>query len=413
MFIKLSRILYLVLIVFVASIFLPKYYWLKFEKNIRRPMVYYSPVINEFLVSRLVGNEMFYVDRYGKKYDRDQYEKLTPLLNYRQLISVGKLPDSLKGEPLNVDDIRINNIMGKVSPEQMDYKPIQLFPLLESKSGRVKLEMPDDYFRITNRFEFIDCQSNICNENKSNLFTAALTAQNFAFPAVMVAGNPTNKKAFDEGYFVLDSKNQLYHIKMVKGKPFCVNTNIPSSLDIAFMNISEMPLREFYGLIFTRQGEVYLISYDNYKLIKVPLENYDIRKQNFLMIGDQFYRTFSLVSATDVHTIVTDRNYKVVDRYQESWLGNNELMAGKVSTWLFPFTLRLNDSDSSFANFYFKFSGLQSIWLTLILVIVSYFILRHRKISVKKGWIDLIIVLLSGIFGFIAVLLVKNIDNTN
>jgi hypothetical protein len=328
------------------------------------------------------------------------------------LISVGKLPDSLRGEPLNVDDIRINNIMVKVSSDQLDFKPIQLFPLLESKSGRVKLEMPDDYFRINSRFEFIDCQSNICNQNKSNLFTAALKEQNFAFPAVMVAGNPTNKKAFDEGYFVLDSKNQLYHIKMVKGKPFCVNAHIPQSLDIVFMNISEMTLREFYGLIFTRQGDVYLISYDNYKLIKLPLDNYNIQKQNFLMIGDQFYRTISLTGSNNIHTIVTDRNYKVVDRYEESWLGNNELMAGTVSTWLFPFTLRLNDSSSSFANFYFKLSGFQSLWLTLIFLISTYFILRHRKISLKKGWIDLIIVLLSGIFGFIAVLLVKNIDNT-
>jgi hypothetical protein len=412
MFIKISRIFYLLLIVFVASIFLPKYYWMKFEKNIRRPMVYYSPVINEFLVSRLVGNEMFYVDRYGKKYDRDQYERLTPLLNYRQLISAGKLPDSLKGQPLNVDVIRVNNIMTKVSADQIDYKPIQLNPLLESKSGRVKLEMPDDYFRITNRFEFVNCQSNKVDEAKSNLFTAALSEKNFAFPAVMISGNPTNKKAFDEGYFVLDSKNNLFHIKMVKGKPFCENTNIPS-LDVAFMSISEMTLREFYGLIFTKQGEVYLISYDNYKLIKLPLENYDIKKQNFLMIGDQFYRTISLTGINNIHTIVTDRNYKVVDRYEESWSGNNDLNAGKASLWLFPFTLRLSDSSSSFANFYFKFSGIESILLIILLTLITYFILRYRKISLKNGWVDLIIVLVSGIFGFIAVLLIKNIDNTN
>jgi hypothetical protein len=412
MFIKISRIFYLLLIVFVASIFLPKYYWLKFEKNIRRPMVYYSPVINEFLVSRLVGKEMFYEDRHGKKYDRDQYEKLTPLLNYRQLISEGKLPDSLKGQPLNVDVIRVNNIMTKVSSDQMDYKPIQLNPLLESKSGRVKLEMPDDYFRITNRFEFINCQSNKIDEAKSNLFTAALTEKNFSFPAVMISGNPTNKKAFDEGYFVLDSKNNLFHIKMVKGKPFCANTNIPS-LDVAFMSISEMTLREFYGIIFTKQGEVYLISYDNYKLIKLPLENYDIKKQNFLMIGDQFYRTISLTGINSIHTIVTDRNYNVVDRYEESWAGNNDMNAGKTAAFLFPFTLRLGDSSSSFANFYFKFSGLQSVILILILTLITFFILRYRKISIKNGWADLLIVLVSGIFGFIAVLLIKNIENTN
>jgi hypothetical protein len=39
--------------------------------------------------------------------------------------------------------------------------------------------------------------------------------------------------------------------------------------------------------------------------------------------------------------------------------------------------------------------------------------LQKRKISIKKGWIDLIIVLGGGIFGFIAVLLIKNIDNVH
>src|ERR1035437_2286011 len=117
MLIKISRILLLLLVVFVASIFIPKYYWLKFEKNIRRPMIYYSPVNHDFLIPKLSGNEMFYVDRKGNRYDRDQYEKLTPLLNYRQLISVGKLPDSLNGVALNIETIRLNNIMMRITAD--------------------------------------------------------------------------------------------------------------------------------------------------------------------------------------------------------------------------------------------------------------------------------------------------------
>jgi hypothetical protein len=413
MLIKISRILCLLLIVFVASIFIPKYYWLKFEKNIRKPMVYYSPVNHDFLISKLADKEMFYLDRKGIKYDRDQFEKLTPLLNYRQLVSVGKLPDSLNGVPLNIDMIRLNNIMLKVTTDEVDVKPIQLFPLFESRSGRVRLEMPDDYFRITNRFEFIDCQTNSVNQDKTNLFTEALSTNNFSFPAKMIAGNPNYKKPFDEGYFVLDSKNKMFHIKMIKGKPFCDPVDIPESLDIAYMNISESPLREIYGFLFTKQNEVYLISYDHYKLIKLPLENFDMQKENFLLIGDLFYRTISLTSAKSVRTVVTDRNYKVIDRYQENWPGNYDLPAGAVAATIFPFTLRLSDASSSFSNFYFKFSGLQAVLISFVLTILTFFILRIRKISLKKGWFDLILVLVTGIFGFIAVLLIKNIDNNN
>jgi len=255
-------------------------------------MVYYSPVSHEFLASKMTGNDFYYIDRKGNKYDRDQFENLTPLLNYRQLVSVNNLPDSLNGVALNLETIRLNNIMLRVTTDEIDVKPIQLFPMFESRSGRIKLEMPDDFFRIADRFEFINCQTNSVNQEKSNLFTAALAKENFSFPAIKIAGNPTNKKLFDEGYFVLDSKNQLFHIKMVKGKPFCVNTNMAGSLDVAFMSISEMALREFYGMIFTKQGEVYLISYDNYNLVKLPLENYNIKKDNFSFFGDSFIEPF-------------------------------------------------------------------------------------------------------------------------
>jgi hypothetical protein len=413
MLIKISRIVCLLLIVFVASIFIPKYYWLKFEKNIRRPMVYYSPVSHEFLISKMVDKELFYLDRKGNRYDRDQFEKLTPLMNYRQLVSVGKLPDSLNGVALNIETIRLNNIMMRITTDEIDVKPIPLFPMFESRSGRVRLEIPDDYFRISDRFEFVDCQTNSVIQDKSNLFTEALSKVNFSFPATRIAGNPTNKKPFDEGYFVVDSKNKLFHIKMVKGKPFCKYANNPDSLEIVYMNISEMPLREYYGYLFTKQGEVYLISYDNYKLIRLPLDNFDMQKENFSFMGDQFYRTISLTSAKSVRSVVTDKNYKVIDRYEETWPGNYELPAGAVAATIFPFTLKLGDASSSFSNFYFKFSGLHSVLISLILTILTYFILRIRKISFKKGWFDLILVLISGIFGFIAVLLVKNIDNNN
>jgi hypothetical protein len=413
MLIKISRILYLLLIVFVASIFIPKFYWLKFEKNIKRSMVYFSPVTHDFLIPKITGKELSYYDLKGNIYDRDNFERLTPLFSYRQLTSVGKLPDSLNGVSLDLETIRLNNFMLRVKPDEADVKPIQLFPLFESKSGRVRLEMPDDYFRITDRFEFIDCQNNSIDKEKSTLFTSALSKENFSFPATMIAGNPSFKKPFDEGYFVRDSKNKLFHIKMIKGKPFCKFTNIPDSLNIVYMNISEMPLREFYGYFFTKQGDAYFISYDNYKLIKLPIDNFDMKKDNFSIIGDQFYRTISLTSANDIRTIVTDRNYNVIARYKDSWPGNYEMPAGIVASWLFPFTLRLSDASSSFSNFYFRFSGISAYLVSFFFMVITYFVLRKRKISFRQGWIDLVIVLFSGVFGFLAVLLVKNIDNTN
>jgi len=410
MLVKFSRIFFLLLIVFVASIFIPKYYWMKYEKNVKAPAVFFSPVINQFLIRKQTSLEKFCADPKGKEYSREEFETLMPLLNYRQLVLEDKLPDSLHGEPLILDKIRINNITLKIYPADIDFSQIQLFPMFESRSGRVRLEMPDDYFRIAKRMEFIDCATNRIDKRKSLCFTTYLNVKHFSFPAKMIAGNPTTKKAFDEGYFVLDSKNNLFHIKMIKGKPFCVNTNIPNNLDIAFMRVMEMPLKEYYGVIITKPGDVYLISYDNYKLIKLPLTGYDIEKDVFALMGDQFYRTISLISSNNIRTIVTDRNYSIVDRYEDTWKDNNDLTAGVVASYVFPFTLTLNDINSSFSNFFFKLSGFQSLIGNLVLSILTIFILRNRKIQLIKGWFDILLVLFTGVFGFIAVLLVKNVD---
>ena len=410
MLVKSSRLFYLLLIVFVTSIFIPKYYWMKFEKNIKAPAVFFSPVIDQFLVRKQTSLERFCVDPKGKEYSREEFETLMPLLNYRQLVLEDKLPDSLHGELLIIDKIRINNITLKIYPADIDLSQIQLFPMFESRSGRVRLEMPDDYFRIAKRMEFIDCASNTVVEKKSLCFTTYLNAKHFSFPAKMIAGNPTTKKAFDEGYFVLDSKNNLFHIKMIKGKPFCVNTNIPNNLDIAFMRVMEMPLKEYYGVIITKPGDVYLISYDNYKLIKLPLTGYDIEKDIFALVGDQFFRTISLISSNQIRTIATDRNYKIVDRYEEMWKDNAQSSAGVVASYIFPFTLKLNDENSSFSNFHFNFAGTSSFIGMIIFTILTYVLLLKRKISLKKGWFDLVLVLITGIYGFIAVLLVKNVD---
>ena len=410
MFIKSSRIFYLLLIVFVASIYIPKYYWMKFGKNIRNPLVYFSPVKKDFLIRNISNNDLLYLDKKGKSYSREEFETLMPLLNYRQLVLEKKLPDSLNGEPLIMEKIRLNNIMVKIKPDEIDFKGIQLAPMFESRSGRVRLEMPNDYFRITESLEFIDCESNSIDKEKSLRFTTALSAKKFAFPAKIVAGNPTTKKAFDEGYFALDSKNNLFHIKMVKGKPFCVNTNIPDTMNIVFMKFMEMPLKEFYGLFITKPGDVYLVSYDHYKLVKLPLRGYDYEKDVFALMGNQFYRTISLIGPKSISTFVTDRNYKIVDIYEAAWKDNFDLSAGIVASYIFPFTLKLNDADSSLSNFYFKLSGLQSLIGAVVLAAIAFFILRKRKISLGKGWFDIVLVLITGVFGFIAVLLVKNVD---
>lgn len=409
--INLVRIVMMLIIVLTASIFIPDFYWKANKHELKRTGVYFSPISKSFFFLKSDVHGVVYTDPKGKIYSRDDFEQLIPFVNFRQLMLTGKLPDSLYGVKLIPKEINLNNVTLRVNPLAINSRPLQLYPLIESASGRVRLELPLDYFRISNRMEFVTSSTNEINEKKSRLFTSALTEQGFKFPSKFIYGNPSTKKPFDEGYFVIDSGNNVFHIKMIKGKPFCKKTKIPSDLGIAYMAINEYELREFYGVIVTNNDEAFLISYDHYKLIKLPVEGYNHQEHQLQFRGDLFYRIIVVYKENGFNAVITDRNYKVVDRYGETKQTKDEMTAGVIASYLFPFTTVIEKDTTPFVNFYFTFSGLRSLILTLIMLGASFLYLRKKNLPVKRVVPYYLLVLLTGIYGFIALLIVRDFDD--
>jgi hypothetical protein len=414
MLIKISRLLLLVIIVIVCAHYIPDLYWTKFEKSTHIPFVAYSPVLNDFILSVYTGSELArdarFKDSKGNLYDREGYDTLLPFLNYRQLAALNKMPDTLNGIPVPLDSVRLNNFNINISAADIDYEELHLYPLLESASGRVKLEMPADVFRITNRMEFIDCKTNTVDEKKSELFTAKLKEKNFSFPAKLIAGNPTTRKAFDEGYFVLDSKGKLFHIKMVKGGPFCENTNIPEGTKIVHIAVAENIRKEFYSYVITEDNKVFLQLYDNYRLQELPVKGYNHKTDRLLIMGDYFFRTITLRRDNNIESFVTDRNYKLINHYKESWEGKDESSAGVAAAYIFPFTINFEDNDSAFTSLFFKFSDTRALLFILLSVFGALALVKYRKESISNSVIDLVLVLFTGIYGLIAIAAIKNVE---
>lgn len=401
--IRFARLALVVLLILVFAWTIPHYYWKAFDVSIRAPRVSYSPVTDQFFLLKPENKAVRYMDLTGKEYTREEYERLLPLANYRQLAATGQMPDSLRGVKLDLKEIALNNLFVRIIPADIGMPQIPLFPMIESKSGRVKLEMPDAFFRITDRMEFIDAATNTVNEDQTRLFTDTLAGRGFQFPAKQIAGNPTTRKAFDEGYFVVDAADRVFHIKMVRGKPFCRLTGIPATPRILQMFIAETSLREYYGFVIAEDNSVSLISYDSYRLIRLPLERYDHRTCILFFGGDLFFRTLTVQGDGWLETIVTDRAYAVKARYSESWPTRVEATAGHVASALFPFTIRLEDADSPFVNLYASAGSLHALWVLLVSVIVLLASIRLRRRQIRSHVADIVLVAVSGIFGLLAV----------
>ena len=389
----------ILLVIFLSSVFLPQVYWMIFGTRIIPPRVFYSPITNDFLIDRIAEKNYFWENKEGVRFTREQGDSLLPLQSYRILAMKGKLPDSLRGHKLDIDEIRLNNINLQVRPHYLDTPSIPLYPLFESKPARFRLEIPEYYFRINDRMEFISSVTNTVNDTLSEIYNKALLDAGFRFPARKVFGNPTKRKPFDEGYFIIDNNDNIFHLKRIHNRPFCVNLHIPSSIKPEWIIVREMPLKEFYALLISRDNNLYLIMYDNYRLQPLPVKGYDPLSDVFKLYGNLFYRTINIISKTENHALVTDRNYVLQDTLTVHWTGKNDMPAGKAARYIFPFTLRFADSSSMYTGFYFSPYYFQSLIGGLFIFLLTLFIIykKHKKFTALS-----LLSFVFGIYGLIA-----------
>ena len=410
MTVKISRYSIIILVTISLSILLPNLYWMIFDKPIRAPQVSFSPIIKDFVFNKTKKNngDKMYLDNQGNSYDRKSYQALLPFTYYYNLERWDVLPDTIEGIPISISYIRRNIQFLRIRSSYFHTPMIQLNPLFESQSEYTRLEMPNELFRITNKIEFLNARTNSVMDSLSEIYNFALVEQGFQFPAKYIAGNPKTKKAFDEGYFVIDAANNVFHLKQIKGKPFCVNTDIPTDLNIRYITVQENPRREFYALMVTGKNDLYLISYDDYKLFRLPVDDFIADEMDFLLTIDPIYRTIKYFNDQELKCIVTDKDYKIIDTYKTSWLPKTEWTRSKIVASLFPFQVERENARTDYILFNLKCNGwlaLIGIFLALCITVIMKKVVYRENL--KENWFDLLIVAVTGLYGALAVLLIR------
>ncbi len=405
--VKLSRYLLVLVTILAMAVAIPKIYWTAFDQPIKKPFVMYSCIEKDFMIQR---NEDPIVreDTRGNKYTREQYEERLPFLYMRQLMMSGTMKDTINGMLMDVHEINLNRSFFSYGPTDMVMPDPGAWPLLESESGRANLEMPEDFFRITWRMEFIDAKSNRILENKSRLFSAALYNKGFEFPARKVAGLPTTRKSCDEGYLIVDSKDQLFHLKMVKGNPYIRKVNLPEGIKFKFISCVDFKDKKYYAYLFDSSGDIYILTQDEYELVKFPVGNFDPETEELRIYGDLFNYDVIITGNGFMRVVILDKEYRKVNEYNETWPVKSETRPGKIFAFLFPGQVSLTNESSSFINFYFTLSkGFNWLVLSCILVVGHFMIIRKRGRLIRHV-VDFGLILVTGVFGFVAVNIFPN-----
>lgn len=363
------------------------------------PFVYYSSILNELGIVDYKNKEMPLTDQQGNQYTASQFDSLMPLLNFRQLMSDGRLPDSLGGYEITAPLLRSKQVVFRYIPKERHTPDKGLYFLFETMPKRVGLEMPTDVFRLKNGIEFIDAESNTVNYEKSDLFAKALDKAGYTFPSQWAIGNPNPRKAYDEGYFSLDANGGFYHIKMVNNRPYIRNTRVGEQVEVAWFSIYEAADKRFYGFLFDKQGGVHIVESQEgkYVLRKLDIDPIDLGKDQVMVMGNLLYWTVSVTTphnriyyGLETPTLKKIAEY-TVDRTENKW--------DKTAKWLFPYYLELQDPNSDYLRPQLQCTGMCGFALHLLLTAIGIFFIpatRNRKIF------NTLYVLLTGIAGLIA-----------
>jgi hypothetical protein len=370
------------------------------DKPSRFPFVYYSSIVEAFGIRHMNGDDFVNTDSNGNIYSTDAFDSILPMLYYRQLANNGRLPDSLNGRAISPHIISTHNFFFRYRPSDQFKPQIALYPLFESMAPRVDIEMPGDVFRLTETLSFIDPVTNKVKEKKSQLFNQSLLQQGFVGPAKHVAGTPSTRKAYDEGYFIIDANQNLFHLKMVNAKPFVRKITVNEEIQPLWIATTEYPDRSFYGFLFTKDNRLFTINTHGYDIQEVPMPEFDYKKDELLIMANMFFWNVQVTSQQGMKVFALDAN----SRQKADQIYFERTHASTMATkWFVPVALKFTSSDDEYIIPRAHAGGWQVIPLSIVLLLT--YILICRKRGKKVEVLPLFWIAVTGLAGFTSILL--------
>ena len=417
---QLSTLVLILLTLLLAAIYLPMAYEKAFFKPAEKTHLLFSPVTQRFIYKeKIVGTplaeamekaedhhaEIAYRDADGTWYSRVEFEKRLPFIYYKNMELWGLLPIESGGRSFDAPTIKRNRQVLQLTPGEINghHPETPLWPLIESNPGQARLVFPEDRFRMTaEAMEFINADTNAVDQALTTLFTRSLQGQGFLFPARSVNGKFTILKPFDEGVFLVDRNYQVFHVKRMDGRPLVVKTGVDPALATRHIKISENRRRQSYGLLLAGDGRLFLLTYDNYRLIPLPVERYDPDRMDFKLLINPLYLTAVWSDDKAINAVAMDTAYRPLDRYVHRMSRATITPMQRIYQMIFPFTLHLGQDGHRYLSLSFKTGGLVSL-IGLVVSLAVYLMIHRLRHQRLPGIAGAALVAVTGIYGLIGV----------
>lgn len=371
-----------------------------------KTFVAYSRMIDDFAIVNHNADKNLpkYSDLSGRSYTQAEFDSILPMFYYRQLLSDGRLPDTLFGHAVSPKLIAKENFVFRHAPAHINRRDCELYFLLESASSRVDLQMPDDVFRFTKEgIEFVDMTQNKVKGEKTALFRKAFVREDVRLPIGKISGNPTVMKDYDEGYFFTDALGRLFHFKQIQGQPYLRHIPLPEGLQIAEIFITEFLGRHHFAFLSDTEGGFYTLTAPDYGLQRVELKPFFPQSDELVVFGNMLDWTLRLGSRDSIYYTAVDAQSLSTIR---SWARPKRTTgcAEKLYAYLFPLELNFTSSGDKYFQPRIENLSWQAVFFNLLLLVVFIGISKRRDaLLIASG----LAIACLGIFAFIPLVVIR------
>lgn len=330
--------IYLAIITALLAIWLlPRLWYIITAKSYSTPFTLYSCIAEDFVsLEDRSGKDFIFKDSQNREYG----DSVLPFFYYRVLSSRHNAPETINGKQYTGEQIEAGNIFFSTSPKEVNIPEINVHMLLESDPPRLELEDPE-YALVTRKdgVRIIEMATNRSAMALEQAFNVALDSAGFRFPARIISGNPSTRKAYDEGYMLTDADGQLFHLKLADGKPFV--ESIPTGgLELKHIFITENENRASLAYLFDGDGRFYVL--DSLRRV-IPTDVVaDVTRQSILLVGDILNHTVRVSdSKGEDYWALESGTYKTVKTMRRDYPKDDGFDLPK---YIFPARLVLSSS---------------------------------------------------------------------
>ena len=401
--IRIGKYSVLLLTITALSLILPLAYSFIFSPFVPGTFLAYSTIKDEILVQERGIRSNTYTKANGEQISRDEYFEWLPMLYYKKLSATGKLRDSIKNEPISLLNLRKHNFIHKMNANVTQKPTLLSAPVFESSSKATQFSYDSLFYIFKDSILIMNLLSEEINHSLTQRFNKQLKNKGFRFPIKKAFGYINNKKFVDAGYYLIDDNNGIYTLKSYAYHPDFLKLQLPQ-MEIKHIEILDPVNGEIMAIIIDRFNRILLHMGLSNAVVDTEIKDYNFDNDNILLTNTLFNKSITLENNRRVKIYVLNNDIELLKSHTINFKVGEYKAYDFIYSLVFPFELSIHWKKSAIKKLKLKENY---TWHTLafnILLVLAVVIF----IKPKKRLEQVLIILITGLYGLIALLIYKD-----